>query len=83
MRFERLRYTVHARRRMKRRRISEEDVLRVINDPDLTYPSYGKNVAEEFVSSERQLRVVWVPDDEPGIDARIVTAVDLEEERSS
>jgi hypothetical protein len=32
---------------MGERGISEADVLRVLNDPDHTYPSYGKQVAED------------------------------------
>lgn len=55
--------------------------MRIINDPDLTYPSYGKNVAEEFLSSERQLRIVRVYDEDLDFDARIISAIDLEEER--
>jgi hypothetical protein len=38
---------------MRERSISEEDLLRVMNDPDLTYPSYGKQVAEELSTFSR------------------------------
>ena len=85
MRFERLRYSRHARQRMEEREIGEEEeVLRVLNDPDLTYPSYRKRVAEDVFEEPgpgpgRMVRVVWVPD--PAADARIVSVIDLEEER--
>jgi hypothetical protein len=38
---------------MRERSISEEDVLRVMNGPDLTYPSYGKQAAEELRTFSR------------------------------
>lgn len=64
---------------MEERKIGEEEVLRVLNDPDLTYPSYGKRVAEDVFEGGRMVRVVWVPDSVA--DARIVSVIDLEEER--
>jgi hypothetical protein len=65
---------------MEERKIGEEEVLRVLNDPDLTYPSYGKRVAEDVFEGGRMVRVVWVPD--PTADARIVSVIDPEEERT-
>ena len=64
MRYERLRYTRHAWQRMRERDVSEADILRVMNEPDLSYPSYGKRVAEDAF--------------EGGTDARIISAIDLE-----
>jgi Domain of unknown function (DUF4258) len=52
VRYERLSYTRHARRRMRERNIVVADVLRVMNDPDLTYPSYGKQVGRTFSRAE-------------------------------
>jgi hypothetical protein len=69
---ERLGYTRHARWRMRKRNISEGDVLRVMNDPDLTYPSCGKQVAEDVFEAVRLLSQT---------DARIISAIDLEEAR--
>ncbi|MGI8541085.1 MAG: DUF4258 domain-containing protein [Rubrobacteraceae bacterium] len=79
MKYERLNYTRHARQRMSRRNISEADVLRVMNAPDLIYPSYGKQVAEDVFEGGRLLRIVFV--DTPGAetDARIISTIDLEE----
>jgi hypothetical protein len=62
---------------MRERNISEADVLRVMNDPDLTYPSYGKQVAEDVFEGRRLLRIVFV--ETLQADARIISAIDLEE----
>ena len=65
---------------MDERRISEEEVLRVSNGPDLAYPSHGKRVAEDVLRGRENpaggLRV-----DTPGTeaDARIMSAMDQEE----
>jgi hypothetical protein len=79
VKYERLSYTLNARRRMRERSISEEDVLRVMNDPDLTYPSYGKQVAEDVFEGGRLLRVVFVDTPESETSAWIISAIDLEE----
>ena len=50
-----------------------------MNAPDLTYPSYGKQVAEDVFESGRLLRIVFVHTPEAGTDARIISAIDLEE----
>lgn len=62
---------------MRERNIGEADVLRVMNDPDLTYPSYGKQVAEDVFEGGRLLRIVFVETLEA--DARTISAIDLEE----
>lgn len=64
---------------MRERGISETDVSTVINDPDLTYPSYGKRVAENVFEGGRLLRIVFVNTPEAETDARIISAIDLEE----
>ena len=64
---------------MKERNISEADVLRVMNAPDLTYQSYGKRVVEDVFAGGRLLRIVFVNTPEAGTDARIISAIDLEE----
>ena len=64
---------------MRERNISETEILRVMNDPDLTYPSYGKQVAEEVFEGGRLLRIVYVDTPEAGTDARIISTIDLKE----
>lgn len=50
-----------------------------MNDPDLTYPSYGKQVAEDVFEGGRLLRIVFVDTTEAGADVRKISAIDLEE----
>lgn len=64
---------------MEERGVSEAEVLRVMNDPDLTYPSYGKRVAEDVFEGGRLVRIVFVDTPEAETDARIISAIDLEE----
>ncbi len=79
VKYEQLSYTRHARQRMRERDVNEADVLRVMNGPDLSYPSYGKRVAQDVFEGERILRIVFVDAPEAGTDARIISAIDLEE----
>jgi uncharacterized protein DUF4258 len=79
VKYERLGYTRHARQRLSERYISEAEILRVMNDPDPTYPSYGKQAAEDVFEGGRLLRIVFVDTPETDIDARIISAIDLEE----
>lgn len=53
--------------------------MRVMNSPDLTYRSYGKQVTEDVFEGGRLLRIVFVDAPEAEIDARIISAIDLEE----
>ena len=53
--------------------------MRVMKDPDLTYPSYGKQVAEDVFEGGRLLRVVFVDTPESETSAKIISAIDLEE----
>lgn len=81
MKYESLSHTRHARERMRQREISEEDILRIINNPDLTYPSYGKTVADELLGGARELRIVYAATPEGEADARIISVIDLLEGR--
>ena len=51
----------------------------LMNDPHLTYPSYGKQVAEDVFEGARHLRIVYVDTPEAGTDARNFSAIDLKE----
>lgn len=64
---------------MEERDITETEVLGVLNAPDLTYPSYSKQVSEDVFEGERLLRVVFVDTPNSDADARIISAIDLEE----
>ncbi|HET7034074.1 MAG TPA: DUF4258 domain-containing protein [Thermomicrobiaceae bacterium] len=51
----------HARLRMAERRISENQVLHTLNEPDRRYPSYdGRTVAERDTMPGNILRVIYV-----------------------
>ena len=52
--------------------------MRVMNAPDLTYPSYSKKVAEDVFEGGRLLRVVFVDTPDSEMDARIISAINLE-----
>lgn len=41
MKYERIRYHPHARKRMRRRKISRAQVERTLQDPDRSYESWG------------------------------------------
>ena len=45
---------------MKERRISEDQVLSTLNNPDRTYPSRGKQVAERQTGAGNTLRVFYI-----------------------
>jgi hypothetical protein len=64
---------------MRERNISEEEILRVMNSPDLAYPSYGKRVVKDVFEGGRILRIIYVDTPEAETDARIISAIDLEE----
>lgn len=53
--------------------------MRVMNAPDLTYPSYGKRVSEDVFEDDRLLRIVFVDTPDGESDAKIISAIDLEE----
>jgi hypothetical protein len=63
---------------MRERDILEVDILRVMNSPDLAYSSYGKQVVEDVFEGGRLLRIVFVETPDAEIDARIISAIDLE-----
>jgi hypothetical protein len=64
---------------MREHNIPEADILRVRNDPDLTYSSYGKQFAEDVFECGSLLRIVFVDTPEVGTDARNFSAIDLKE----
>ncbi len=64
---------------MRERNIQEADILRVMNSPDLTSRSYGKQVTEDVFEGGRLLRIVFVDAPDAEADARIISAIDLEE----
>ncbi len=60
MRYERIRIHPHARKRMRRRRISRAQVERTLQDPDRTYESWGKLAAEGATEAGNTVFVYYV-----------------------
>lgn len=59
MKYDRIRYHLHARKRMRRRKISRAQVERTLQNPDRTYESWGK-LAVEGVTAEGEALVLSV-----------------------
>lgn len=53
-----LKYTLHARKRMRRRHITEEMIVETITAPEIEYPSFDTTVASKTYGN-RQLGVVY------------------------
>lgn len=59
--FERIAYTHHASRRMKRRRITHAEAKRIINEPETTFPGRDapdRTVAQGYLDDGRRALVV-------------------------
>lgn len=77
MRFEKIKLSNHARKRMRQRNIPRNQILRTLNEPERAYESGGKMVAERSTEAGNVVRVVYVESFEadPMIDAFIVSLV--------
>lgn len=77
MKFERIKLSSHARKRMRQRHISRNQILRTLNDPERAYPSGDKMVAERSTEAGNVIQVVYVgrSEDHPEEDAFIVSLV--------
>jgi hypothetical protein len=77
MKYAKITYAFHARKRMKQRRISERQVIRTLEEPDMTYPSKGKLVAERRTTQGNTLRVVYIesPEGPQVVSAVVITAI--------
>lgn len=80
MTFERIVYASHARKRMKRRKLSHGEVKRVLNDADITHPSEDgedRMVARGRADDGRHMGVVYTEDHEFDGDVLVVTVIDF------
>ncbi len=79
MKFERIKLSSHARKRMRQRNIPRQQILRTLNEPERSYPGaeVGESVAERSTEGGNVVRVVYVeePEEHPGYDAYIITLV--------
>ena len=82
MRFERIAYTGHAYARMKRRRISHDEVKRILNEPDITHPSEddleNRMVARGHLDDGRRGGVVYTEQHNRDADVLVITVLDFE-----
>lgn len=81
VRFERIAYSGHAYARMKRRRISHDEVKRIINDPEITHPSEDdptRTVARGRADDERRCGVVYTEEHDRDADVLIITVIDFD-----
>lgn len=63
--YERIRYHPHARKRMRRRKISRAQIERTLQNPDRVYESWGKLAAEGTTAQGNTVFVYYV-EPEPG-----------------
>jgi hypothetical protein len=79
MKFERIKLSNHARKRMRQRNIPRRQVLRVLNEPEKRYAGAeeGELVAERSTEAGNVVQVVFIerPEAHPGYDAFIITLV--------
>lgn len=77
MKFEKIKLSSHARKRMRQRNIPRNQIMRTLNEPERVYESGGKIVAERSTETGNVVQVVYVKDFEadPEVDAFIVSLV--------
>lgn len=77
MKFEKIKLSNHARKRMRQRNIPRNQILRTLNEPERTYASAGKRVAERSTGAGNVIQVIYIEDhkDHPEVDAFIVSLV--------
>ena len=60
MKFEKIKLSNHARKRIRQRNISRNQLLRTLNEPERTYPSEDKLVAERSTGAGNVIQVIYV-----------------------
>ncbi len=77
MKFEEIKLSNHARKRMRQRNIPRNQILRTLNEPERVEKSGDAMVAERSTEAGNTVQVVYVENYEPNpkIDAFIITLV--------
>lgn len=75
MKFEKIKLSSHARKRMRQRNIPRNQIMRTLNEPDRAYPSGDKMVAERSTQAGNVIQVVYVETPDEQADAFIVSLV--------
>lgn len=81
MKFEKIKLSSHARKRMRQRNVSRNQIMRTLNEPAQVYPNGDAMVAERSTEAGNVVQVVYVEDFEPDpeVDAFIITLVRIYE----
>ena len=83
MRYERIVYAGHARRRMKTRHLSHGEAKRVLNEPETTHTSEDgedRMVARGHSDDGRRMGVVYTEEHDFDADVFVVTVIDFDAE---
>lgn len=77
MKFEKIKLSNHARKRMRQRNIPRNQIMRTLNEPERVYESGKKMVAERSTEAGNVIQVVYVENFEPDpeVDAFVITLV--------
>lgn len=77
MKFEKIKLSNHARKRMRQRNIPRNQIMRTLNEPERVYGSGDAIVAERSTEAGNVVQVVYVEQFEPDseIDAFVITLV--------
>lgn len=77
MKFEKIKLSNHARKRMRQRNIPRNQIMRTLNEPELVESSGDAMVAERSTEAGNVIQVVYVENFEPDpeVDAFVITLV--------
>lgn len=77
MKFEKIKLSSHARKRMRQRNIPRNQIMRTLNEPERVYDSGDKIVAERSTEAGNVMQAVYVEEYEsaPEVDAFIISLV--------
>jgi hypothetical protein len=81
MAFERIAYTKHAYGRMRRRRVSHNEVKKILNGQEITHPSVNdpdRIVARGRTDDGRRAGVVYTRDHDREADVLVITVLDFD-----
>ncbi len=77
MKFEKIKLSNHARKRMRQRNIPRNQIMRTLNEPELVESNGDAMVAERSTEAGNMIQVVYVESFEPDpeVDAFVITLV--------
>jgi hypothetical protein len=76
MKYAQITYTAHARLRMRERRISDQQIVDILENPDRTISRGDKRVVQQIMPRGRRLEVIFVEERlSTGVAARVITVI--------